>query len=199
MKKALILASGSETRRRMLMKAGLSFDVVRGQVDEKALKESLLAEAAPARDVADSLADAKARSVSMMHSGRVVLGADQILVQDGRIFSKAKTVDQAKATLRALSGKSHQLISAAVIYEDGQPVWRVATTATLTVRNLSEEFIDHYLTALGDDAFWSVGCYQLEGLGAQLFSKIDGDYFTILGLPLLPVLDFLRGRAIVPT
>lgn len=199
MKKALILASGSETRRRMLMKAGLSFDVVRAQVDEEALKESLLAESAPAKDVADSLADAKARSVSMMHPGRIMLGADQILVQDGRIFSKAKTVDQAKATLRALSGKPHQLISAAVIYEDGQPVWRAVTTATLTMRKLSDEFIDHYLAALGEDAFWSVGSYQLEGLGVQLFSKIDGDYFTILGLPLLPVLDFLRGRAIVPT
>jgi len=198
-KNALILASGSETRRRMLVNAGLSFDVIRAQVDEEALKESLLAETAPAKDVADSLADAKARSVTMMHPGRVVLGADQILVQDGRVFSKAKTAEQAKTTLKALSGQAHRLISAAVIYEGDQPVWRAATTATLTMRNLSDEFIDYYLTALGDDAFWSVGCYQLEGLGAQLFSKIDGDYFTILGLPLLPVLDFLRGRAIVPT
>ena len=182
----------------MLENAGVSFDAVRALVDEGAIKQSLIAEAVPARDVADRLAEAKARSVSMIHPNRIVLGADQVLVQDKRIFSKASTRDQAKATLKALSGQSHQLISAAVIYDGGQPVWRAATVATLTVRDLSDDFIDQYLTALGDDAFWSVGCYQLEGLGAQIFSKIDGDYFTVLGLPLLPVLDFLRGRGMVP-
>lgn len=197
-KKPMILASGSKTRHRMLKSAGVDADAICALIDEDAIKETLIAEAVPARDIADSLADAKARSVSMMHPGRIVLGADQILVQGERVFSKADTVEQAKTTLKALSGQSHQLISAAVIYEGGQPVWRAVTTAILTVRDLSDEFIDQYLAVLGGDAFWSVGCYQLEGLGAQLFSKIDGDYFTILGLPLLPVLDFLRGRGIVP-
>jgi len=192
--KPLILASASVTRRRMLTNAGIAVDAVVATVDEEAIKDSLLADAVAPRDIADCLAEAKARSVSSMHSDRMVLGADQILVQDGHVFSKAQTVDQARETLECLSGKTHHLVSAAVIYDAGQPVWRAISSASLSVRLLSSEFIDNYLAALGEDALWSVGCYQLEGLGAQLFSKIDGDYFTILGLPLLPVLDFLRRR-----
>ena len=195
--KPLVLASASMARQRMLSSAGVGVDVVPAAVDEEAIKESLLAEAASPVYIADSLADAKARNVSFMHADRLVLGADQILVQDGQVFSKATTLDQATATLKMLSGKQHQLISAAVIYDAGQPVWRAISSAKLSVRDLSDDFIYQYLTALGDDAFWSVGCYQLEGLGAQLFDKVDGDYFTILGLPLLPVLDFLRQRGMV--
>jgi len=197
--KPLILASASATRRRMLTNAGVELDVVAATVDEEAIKDSLLAGTVAPWDIADCLAEAKARSVSSVHLNRMVLGADQILVQDGRVFSKAQTVDQAQETLECLSGNTHQLISAAVIYDAGQPVWRAISSAELSVRPLSNEFIDNYLTALGEDAFWSVGCYQLEGLGSQLFNKIDGDYFTILGLPLLPVLDFLRGRGMVAT
>lgn len=196
---SLVLASASTTRQKMLINAGVSVDVVPSSVDEAAIKESLLAAAAPPRDIADSLADAKARSVSFMQPNRIVLGSDQILTLGGRVFSKAATFDQAAETLRALSGRSHQLISAAVIYGGGQPVWRAATSATMHVRNLSDDFIDHYLTSIGDDAFSSVGCYQLEGLGAQLFDKVDGDYYTVLGLPLLPVLDFLRRQGMVTT
>lgn len=181
----------------MLTNAGVAVAAVAATVDEEAIKESLLADAVPPRDIADCLAEAKARSVSSVHPDRMVLGADQVLVQEGRVFSKAKTVDQARETLKSLSGKTHQLISAAVIYDGGQPVWRAVSSANLSVRPLSDDFIDNYLAALGEDAFWSVGCYQLEGLGAQLFNKIDGDYFTILGLPLLSVLDFLRGRGMV--
>lgn len=198
MKQPLILASASKTRQRMLESAGVLVDATPANIDEASLKQSLIAEAVPARDIADSLAEAKARSISMMHPDRLVLGADQLLVQDGQFFSKAQTFDEAKTTLKALSGKTHQLISAAVIYENQTPVWRAVSSASLSVRSLSDNYINYYLTELGEDAFWSVGCYQLEGLGAQLFSKIDGDYFTVLGLPLLPVLDFLRGRGIVP-
>ena len=195
--KPLILASASVTRAKMLARAGVSAEAVPAAVDEDGLKESLLAEATPPRGIADSLAEAKACSVSFMHPDRMVLGADQILVQDGVIFSKAANHTEAAATLRALSGRSHQLISAAVIYQDGQSVWRAASSATLSVRDLSEDFIKQYLDTLGGDAFWSVGCYQLEGLGAQLFDKIDGDYYTVLGLPLLAVLDFLRRQDMV--
>ena len=195
--KPLILASASATRKRMLTHAGVVVDTFAGAVDEEAIKESLMAGTALPRDIADCLAEAKARSVSAAHPDRIVLGADQVLVQGGRVFSKAQTVNQAHEILCSLSGKTHQLISAAVIYDAGQPVWRAVSSANLSVRPLSNEFIDDYLAALGDDAFWSVGCYQVEGLGAQLFNKIDGDYFTILGLPLLPVLDFLRGRGMV--
>lgn len=198
MEPPLILASASKTRQRMLENAGVIIDAIPANVDEAALKQSLIAEAFSVRDMADSLAEAKARSVTMMHPNRLVLGADQILVQDGQFFSKAQTFDDAKTMLKALSGKTHQLVSAAVVYENQTPVWRAISAASLTMRNLSDSYIDQYLATLGENAFWSVGCYQLEGLGAQLFSKIDGDYFTILGLPLLPVLDFLRGRGIVP-
>lgn len=197
--KPLILASASVTRKKILINAGVKVEVVPAAVDEEAVKESLLAEAAPPRDIADSLADAKARSVSFMHPDCLVLGADQILVQGGKLFSKATNREGAVATLRALSGKSHQLISAAVFYSEGQPVWRGVTSATMSVRDLSDGFINQYLEALGDDAFWSVGCYQLEGIGAQLFHKIDGDYYTVLGLPLLAVLDFLRRQGMVAT
>ncbi len=195
----LILASASATRKKMLINAGVKVEVVPAAVDEEAIKESLLAETVQPRDIADSLADAKARSVSLMYPDRLVLGADQILEQDAEIFSKATNRKTAAATLGALSGKSHQLISAAVIYGEGRPVWRGVTSATMSVRDLSDGFINQYLEALGDDAFWSVGCYQLEGLGAQLFDKIDGDYYTVLGLPLLAVLDFLRRQGMVAT
>lgn len=197
--KPLILASASETRKRLLVNAGVNIEVAPSAVDEEALKESLIDCGAPARDIADALAEAKARATSLVHPERLVLGADQILVQDGTFFSKATARESAKKTLLELSGKTHQLVSAVVVYDQGQPVWRYVDTAKMSVRPLSDTFIEDYLTALGGDAFWSVGCYQLEGLGAQLFDKIEGDHFTILGLPLIPVLDFLRRRGIVPT
>lgn len=194
----LILASGSKTRRSMLQNAGIDIEVHVAPVDESAIKESLIAENIPARDVADALADAKARAVAMMHPDRMILAADQILVQEGEFFTKAKNREQAEKTLSKMSGRSHQLISAAVIYDQGQPVWRAVDSATLHVRQLGPDFITWYLDTLGDDAFWSVGCYQLEGLGAQLFNKVEGNHFTILGLPLLPVIDFLRRTGKVP-
>lgn len=193
-----VLASGSKTRADMLKQAGVSFDVDPGRVDEDAVKQSLVAEGAPPRDIADALADLKARNVALRRYEDTVLGADQILVCDGKLFSKATSRAEAEETLKTLSGRTHELLSAAVIYDGGQPVWRVVDSVKMTMRPLSDEFIAQYLDSLGDDAFWSVGAYQLEGLGAQLFTRVEGSHFTVLGLPLLPLLDFLRRRGMMP-
>lgn len=193
----LILASGSVTRAKLLAAAGLEFRVVKPRVDEEAAKASFRAENMPPRALADALAEIKALSVSRIEPG-LVIGADQLLELDGQTFDKPADRAAARAHLKALSGKTHRLITAAVIAQSGAPIWREITIASLTMRDLSDAFIEHYLDRLGEGAFTSVGAYQLEGLGAQLFTRIDGDYFTILGLPLLPMLAFLRERGDLP-
>lgn len=194
----IILASGSKTRAELLKRAGVKFQTLVPVADEDAIKADLLASGASARTVADALAETKARTMSYVHPSAFVIGADQILVNKGKVVSKAANLNEARDTLTALSGAEHQLISAAVICQNGEAIWRHIDVANLTVRPLSAQFIERYLDALGDDAFWSVGCYQLEGLGAQLFTKVEGDYFTVLGLPLLPILDFLRRYELLP-
>jgi len=196
---ALILASKSQTRADMLRRSGLGFCIKQANIDEDGVKKSLISEGLSPGEIADALADMKARSVSADHGDALVIGADQILVKGRKIFSKAANQKEARDILAELSGGEHQLISTAVVYHKGQPVWRAADQVKLTVRPLSENFIESYLDVLGGDAFWSVGCYQLEGLGSQLFTKIEGDYFTVLGLPLLPLLDFLRRHGILAT
>ncbi|MFC3053667.1 Maf family protein [Kordiimonas pumila] len=193
----LILASGSITRAKMLRSAGVDFTVIKPMADEEGLKETLLAEGLPPRDMADALAEVKARSVSMLKPDAFVLGADQILELSGQVFSKATTLAEAKKTLSALSGHTHQLISAAVVYQNGQAIWRSIDSVKMHMRPISEDFIDMYLGKMADDALWSVGCYQIEGLGSQLFTRIEGSHFTVLGLPLLPLLDFLRRHGIL--
>jgi septum formation protein len=188
----LILASSSSSRRMMLEAAGVSFTVVAPNVDEDLMKRVLAGGGADAGVVADTLAEAKAVAISERHMDALVLGADQVLRCGERIFDKAVGESQAAATLLALRGAEHELISAAVIARAGVPIWRRTESAWLRMRNFSDGFLNEYLTAELPDILGSVGCYRIEGRGAQLFSEVKGDQFCIRGLPLVPVLDALR-------
>lgn len=192
----LILASGSQARARLLRDAGIAVETVPAAIDEAAIKAAMLAENAPPRDVADLLAELKAQRVASRNPERLVLGADQVAVVDGFILDKPVDREDARRQLLMLRGRRHELLSAAVIFEEGRPVWRCIGRAVLQVRLFSEEFLEAYLDAEGDLALQSVGAYRIEGPGAQLFSRVEGDLFTIMGLPLLEVLDFLRTRRI---
>ncbi|MDX5595118.1 Maf family protein [Pseudovibrio sp. SPO723] len=188
----LILASGSAVRATLLKNAGLSFDVDPAKVDERALEEPMLESGASPTQIAVELARAKSCEVSSRRPGALVIGADQILDFEGKRLTKPADLDAARAQLAAFSGKSHSLHSAVCISRDGEVVWEDLSTATLSVRHLSDAFLDDYIARAGEPILSSVGAYQLESLGVQLFNRIDGDYFTVLGLPLLPVLNFLR-------
>lgn len=194
---ALILASASTARAEMLRNAGVEVVTEPARVDEDALKAAMAAEQAPPRDIADKLAEMKAVRVSSRHPGALVLGADQVLVHEGRMFDKARDLAEARAHLEALRGGRHQLLSAAVVAVDGAPVWRHVGRANMVMRPYTNTFLNDYLNRFGDLALTSVGCYHLEGLGAQLFARVEGDYFTVLGLPLLEVLGFLRARGVL--
>jgi len=195
----LILASQSTVRKDMLQNAGLEAECHPARIDEAAIKAALLAQNAQPRDIADALADMKARRVASKFPDRLVLGADQILVHKGKIFDKPANLEDAKSQLLMLRGQSHLLFSAAVIYDQGRPVWRMIGRAELTMRDFSPSFLEHYIAKMGDDLFTTVGGYKLESLGSQLFLSVKGDYFTVLGLPLLDVLNFLRGKGICQT
>ncbi len=181
----------------MLTAAGIEVEIMPARIDETAFKQAMLADGASPRDLADKLAELKALRTSARQPGRLVLGADQVLVHDGQVFDKAQSRAEARAQLLALRGQTHKLLSAAVVALDGRPVWRHVGTARLTMRPFSEAFLDAYLENIGDLALQSVGCYHLEGLGAQLFARVEGDYFTVLGLPLLELLGFLRAREVL--
>lgn len=194
----LILASQSSGRRALLEAAGVGFESVSPGVDEEAAKASLRADHLKARDIADALAELKALKLSGREPDALVLGCDSVVeLQDGRILDKAATREEAAEHLRLLSNRRHYLHSAAVIAEGGRPVWRVVDRTAMHVRALSEEFIQRYLDQEWEHARWCVGVYRLEGPGAQLFTRIDGSHFTVIGLPLLQVLDYLRTRGVL--
>jgi septum formation protein len=192
----LVLASKSATRRAVLDGAGVAYEASSSGVDEEAAKVELLAAGANPRQVAEALAERKAVAISR---GRpeLVVGADQTLEFEGRLYDKARTVEDARTRLKTLRGKPHQLHSAVVVARDGKAVWRETESATLTMRAFTDGFLDDYLATEGEAALGSVGCYRLEGPGVQLFSSIQGDYFTILGLPLMGLLELLRKEGVL--
>lgn len=197
----LILASGSATRARLLREAGVTIEIVTPAVDEDEVKASYKAEGAGVEDTALALAELKAASVVRRlptEGGVFVLGADQMLDCGGHWFDKPMDRAAARAQLLALRGHKHHLVSAAILFLNGQRIWHQIDRAELTMRDFSDTFLDHYLDNAGEAVFGSVGGYHLEGLGAQLFSRVRGDFFTILGLPLLPVLAILREHGMVP-
>ena len=194
----IVLASQSASRRAMLTAAGVSFEAVSAGVDEESAKAALLGEGLAARDMADALAELKAIKVSSGDGQALVLGCDSVVaLEDGVMLDKPRNRTEAAAHLRLMSGKRHELVSAGVIAEGGRPVWRVVDRARMQVRPLSEAFIEHYLDLEWPEISGCVGCYRIEGPGAQLFSRIEGSHFTVLGLPLLPVLDYLRVRGVL--
>jgi len=193
----LLLASGSTTRRDMLLAAGIPVEVVRPEIDERAVEAPLLAEGSPPDAVAAALACAKALAVSQVHPGRLVLGADQTLACHGTAFHKPENLAAAADQIAALAGQTHELHSAFVLALDGAPVFEDAAIARLTMRSLSPGFILRYLEQVGPAALSSVGGYQIEGAGAQLFESVEGDHFIIMGLPLLAVLAALRDQGVL--
>jgi septum formation protein len=193
----MILASTSPTRLTMLRAAGLNPTPVAPRVDEASIRDALTAEGATPRDIADTLAEMKARKVAEKHPETLVIGCDQVLALDRETFAKPETPDDARAQLRHLRGKTHKLLSALVVYENAEPVWRFVGEARLTMHDMSDAYLDDYLARNWDSIRHSVGCYKVEEEGVRLFSAITGDHFTILGLPLLPLLAWLGNRGMI--
>lgn len=189
---ALVLASKSAARAALLSAAGVAFETAGAGVDEDALKAGLLGEGLGPRDIADALAEAKAVKVSAARPGALVIGADQTLDLDGALFDKPVSIAQAAERLKMFRGRTHKLHSAVVVARDGAPIWRTVDTARLTMRTFSDAWLDGYLARGGENLLSSVGAYQLECEGVQLFERVEGDYFTILGLPLFGLFDLLR-------
>lgn len=191
----LILASTSATRKRLLQNAGISHVARSVKIDEDALRKSCAAEGIGAADTAVLLADMKGQSAQASTTptpGQLLLSADQILEFEGAMLGKPETVQEARDQLRLLSGKTHSLQTAAVIFRNGQRIWHHVAETRLTMRAMGDEEINHYLQIIGPAAFWSPGSYQIEGAGIHLFHRIDGCHFTILGLPMLQITAFLR-------
>lgn len=193
----LVLASASRTRARLLAEAGLAFSAVAAVADEAALKESLKREGASAEDVALALARLKARRVAAERPGALVVGCDQLLECEGEWFDKPRDKNAARAQLAQLRGRMHRLATAVVVVKEDRCLWHHVASPRLTMRAFSDAFLANYLERVGEEVCESVGGYRLEGLGAQLFETVEGDYFAILGLPLLPLLAYLRDSGVL--
>ena len=198
----LVLASSSATRRALLTRAGLAFEALPAAVDEAALKEACQAEKIPAEDAAIILAEAKAERIARRVPDALVIGGDQLLVckmEDGteRWFDKPTDMAAARRQLQALRGKTHRLVTATVAWRNGARIWQDVTTPRMTMRDVSDAFLDAYLAAEGEVLLGSVGAYRLEAMGVHLFSRVEGEHSAILGLPLIPLLGFLRGHGVV--
>lgn len=191
----LVLASGSSARRLILERTGVPFEATTSRVDESAVKAAM--QGVGVEDLALALAESKARAVAAQRPDALVLGADQILECDGRWFDKPRDRTEAMRHLEALRGREHRLVSAVVAVRGNERIWRHVDFAVLTMRHFSDAFLKTYVETAGPEILESVGAYRLEGEGPQLFAKIEGDYFTILGLPLLAVLEFLRGQGLI--
>ena len=192
----LVLASGSKSRAALMRGAGIRFEQITSHVDEDHLKATMREANATTMEQAEALAELKARKVSLKETG-IVFGADQMLDLEGAQFDKPKSVGEARENLLEMRGKTHTLETALVACQNGAPIWRTLTRPQLKMRNFTEDFLDRYLGQEGDDVMTTVGAYKLEGRGVQLFERIEGDYFSILGLPLIQMLDWLRDREIL--
>lgn len=199
MTRPLILASASEIRLRLLCSAGIKATALPARIDEEMIRHGLQAEAAKPRDIADTLAEMKARKLAEKHADALVLGCDQVLAFNGQVFGKAETVHAARDQLHMLRGQTHHLISALVLYDAAKPIWRHTSQARLTMHPVSDAYIDDYLSRNWHSVCHAVGAYKLEEEGIRLFSAIEGDYFTILGLPLLPLISYLGTRGFIAT
>ena len=195
----LLLASASAIRLTLLQNAGLSVTAQPARIDEVAIRAALAAENAKPRDVADALAEIKARKLATRHPNALVLGCDQILACNDQILAKPETRDAARDQLQTLRGHSHQLHTAVVLYHNAEPIWRHLALAKLTMRSFSDTFLDDYLDRNWPQISHSLGAYLLESEGIRLFAAIEGDYFGILGLPLLPLLNYLSLRGFIPS
>jgi septum formation protein len=193
----IILASNSKTRAALLVSAGLTFEILPANIDEEEIKASLIAEKCDPIVIAEVLAENKALAISRKTPGSLVIGADQILESGKSILSKPRTKSEARNQLCLLRDTEHKLISSVVVAKDGQRLWHNTDVALLQMRNFSDAFLDNYLNDLDEDILFGSGCYRVEDIGIQLFSRITGDYFTILGLPLLALLDYLRLQGVV--